>query len=117
MCVKFIKQQKEVIYDRNKPIEDQLIGSRKVVVNYDPKDTSIDSFLHEMERLCKNGTFASFDVEFNYNRDLSGFRSKKKLQEVRKGIELNEIIKLLVLMQSEADKKIDEIKKACLNRI
>lgn len=118
MCVKIVKEEVEITYDARQPIEAQLEGSQKVVVHYDPKDSSIDTFLHEMERLCKNGSFSTLNFEFNYNSNLNGFKAKNKMRTVQRDLEINEIVKLMVLMQSEADKKLDEITKACFgNRI
>lgn len=116
MCVKIVRLKETKPYDVNRPLEEQLRGSKQVVVNYEPKDPSIDRFLTEVERLCKNGVTASLNIQFNHNNYVKGKRLQKEVQKLAEDLDLNEVIKFMVTAQAEADKKIEEMLQLCLNR-
>lgn len=113
MCIKIVRLKEEVSYDVNTPLEEQLRGSKQVVINYEPKDPSIDKFLDEIERLCKNGISAKLNIHFNHNNNLSGVRIRNEMLKLSKGLDLNEVIKIMTMIQVEADKKLEEIANYC----
>lgn len=100
----------------NQPLEEQLRGSKQVIVNYEPKDPAIDKFLDEMERMCKKGVSASVNITFNHNNHLSGAKSKKKANTLAEDLDINEVIKLITKAQAETDKKLEEISKCCFDK-
>lgn len=116
MCIKIVRLKEESEYDMNTPLEDQLRGSRQVVVNYDPLDSSIDHFLDEVERLCKNGITASMNIKFNHNNNLYGARIKNEMVQLSQDLDLNEFIKMMALIQKMADKKLEEMSALCIKR-
>ena len=116
MCIKIVKSTEEISYDTNRSLEEQLKGSNKVVINYEPKDPSIDHFLDEVERLCKNGITANLNIQFNHNNHLKGAKVKKEIIKLSNGMDLNEIIKFMTLAQSDTDKKLEEMAEFCFKR-
>ena len=116
MCIKIVKLKEEVPYDTSIPLEEQLVGSRQIVVNYEPKDSTVDKFLDEVERMCKNGVSASLNIKFNHNNYLAGARIKKEMRRLAKDLDVNELIKAVVSAHSEADKKLEEMAQTCLGK-
>ena len=116
MCVKILTSKEELSYDMSRPLEDQLKGSKKVVINYEPKDPSIGHFLNEVEKLCKNGISAKLNIQFNHNNDIAGARLQKEMRKLAKDLDLNEVVKLMTLIQSNTDKKLEEMSTICLKR-
>lgn len=109
MCIKIVKAEKEIPYDIGRPLEDQLIGSSQVIVDYQPFDESIDSFLKEVERIVKNGISANLSIRVLHNNHIFGFKVKQKLKSATNNMVLNDIIKLMVLSQIKTDKKFEEL--------
>ena len=116
MCVKIVRLKSSEEYDTTRPLEEQLRGSKQVIINYSPKDPAIDHFLGEVERLCKTGVTASLNIQFNHNNQLTGAKIHKQLNKLAKDLDLNEVIKFMVKAQAEADKKIDEMIELCRTR-
>jgi hypothetical protein len=116
MCVKLIKDDQLIEYDCNKPLMDQVYGVSEVVVNYKPKDKAVESFLKEMQRCVQYGVNPSVKVRVEYNDFLKGYQTKKQIVKAMNDITLNEIIKLVALMQRSIDKSLEEIATACANR-
>ena len=116
MCIKIVKTKEEIPYDARKPLEDQLKGSKQIVINYEPKDPAIDKFLDEIERLCKNGISAKMNIQFNHNNHLSGAKAKRQAISINKELEVNEVIKMITLIQHSTDKKLEEMIDMCLKR-
>jgi hypothetical protein len=112
MCIK-IDQLK---YDTKRPLEDQLRNSEKVVINYDPKDPDMDHFLGEMERLVKTGISCNVSLDIAHNNFLKGAKAKKQIKRLKKDLDLNEAIKLLVNIHSELDKQLEKISSLCRER-
>jgi len=113
MCIKIVVSKKEVKYDVKRPLEEQIVGSSQIVINYEPKDPSIDKFLDEVDRLCKNGISAKLNIKINTNSHILGMKSKKEIFKIAKDIEINEVIKIMTTMQAEADKKLEEMVNYC----
>ncbi|HXN74923.1 MAG TPA: hypothetical protein VN855_00340 [Candidatus Acidoferrum sp.] len=44
MCIKLLSSGLEVKYDSAKPLEQQLQGCEKVIINYEPKDPDMGVF-------------------------------------------------------------------------
>lgn len=114
MCIKIVTSTEEISYDMERPLEDQIRGSRRIVVNYEPFDPTIDKFLDEVERLCKNGVTANLNIKFNHNNNLIGAKIGKEMTKLSKDLDINEVIKLMVTAQAEADKKLEELSSICL---
>ncbi len=113
MCIKIVRLKEEVSYDMSVPLEEQLRGSKQVIINYEPKDPSIDRFLDEMERLCKKGISASVNIKFNHNNNLLGAKIRNKISKLSEDLDINELIKIITITQAETDKKLEEITKLC----
>lgn len=116
MCVKIVRLKETTEYDITRPLEEQIRGSKQIVVNYNPQDPAIDQFLSEVERLCKNGVSASMNIQFNHNNYLVGAKLGREVKKLAKDLDLNEVIKLMALSQADADKKLEEMSQLCSKR-
>jgi sugar-specific transcriptional regulator TrmB len=112
-CIKIIDSDSETNYQIGVPLEEQIHDSQKVVIDYDPKDEAIDYFLLDMKRLCNTGINADFKVDVIPNNCLNGMKVKKQLKRLTKDLHLNEVIKLLTLLQSKTDKVLEELSGFC----
>ena len=99
----------------NSPLEEQLKGCNQIVVNYEPKDPSINKFIGEVERLCKHGISSKLNIQFNHNNFLLGAKTGKQLAKLAKELDLNEVIKFMVNCHAESDKKLEEIANYCMD--
>lgn len=116
MCITIFKSQEEVPYNMNEPLEGQVRGSKKIVIDYEPKDPSIDHFLDEVERLCKNGISANLNIKFNHNNSLNGAKLRKQMDRLTKDLDINELIKIMATTHAETDKKLEEIANHCMGK-
>jgi hypothetical protein len=116
MCVKIVRLKKETEYDQNSPIEEQIRGSKKIVINYKPEDPSLGHFLQEIEKLCKNGVTANLTIEVNHQNYLNGKKVQKRVSELSMDMDLNNVIKLLATSQHEMDRRLGEMSELCLKR-
>jgi hypothetical protein len=116
MCIKIITESSEIEYDANTPLEEQLAESNRIVIDYHPEDLSIDKFVGEVERICKNGVTCNLSIEVLTNNILRGAKVKKHAQALELDLKMNNLIKLMVMAQSHADKKLEEMSEMCLKR-
>lgn len=112
MCIKI----NEVAYDTTTPLEEQLGASNKIVIDYEPEDSSIDKFVGEVERICKNGISCNLNIEVLTNNILKGAKIKKQARMLEFDLKVNDLIRLMTTIQSHADKTLEEMSEACLKR-
>lgn len=115
MCIRIKSSDSEIKYDSSIPLEDQIAGSKEVVIKYDPKDPDIDRFICEMERVCSNGISIGADLKVDviHNDCIFGLKAKKQVKRLTKDLNLNEAIKLLTNLQSKTDKALGELSNFC----
>jgi len=116
MCIKILNCGASLKYDSSVPLEEQLKNSEKVVINYDPKDPDMDTFLDEMERLAKTGISCNVSLDIAHNNHIKGAKAKRQISRLKKDLDLNEAIKLLVNISSELDKRLESISVFCRTR-
>lgn len=116
MCIKIIRADDEIKYDISKPLEDQIKGSKQIIVDYEPNDPSLEKFLDEIERFCHTGISRTFNIKVKHNNNVMGAKVNNIIKECAKDLNLNEVIKSLVNSFSETDKKLEEIATICLVR-
>ena len=112
MCIKIVNDGQEIPYDMFKPLEDQMVGCKQIIVDYEPYapyDKEVDVFLKEVQRFAKTGIDANLNIKVIHNNNLTGFKNKKKIKQATNAIALNDIIKLMVNYHSDADKKLKEL--------
>lgn len=114
MSIQIIRANQRRKYDTSTPLEEQVENADEVVIDYKPKDSDIEKFLEEMERLCKSGVTCDVSVELVHNNYLRGAKAKKQLERLQKDMKLNEAIKLLVSMYASYDKTLVELSDFCL---
>lgn len=112
MCIKI----NEIEYDTSTPLEEQLGDSNQIVIDYHPEDSSIDKFVGEVERICKNGVSCNLNIEVLTNNILRGAKVKKHTKALELDLKVNNLIKLMATAQSQADKKLEEMSEMCLKR-
>lgn len=116
MCVKLLKDDQLIEYDCEKPLTEQVSGVSEVLVNYQPNDKEVKKFLSEMQKCAQYGTKINVKVRVEYNGLLDGYKTKKQLVKAMNDITLNEVVKLLALMQRSIDKSLEELSESCANR-
>ena len=117
MCVKIICSDHEHEFDPDQPLERQIVGAKEIFVSYSPVDSKIPFFLKELDRLCSNGISCNLDFKFKANNDLEGFRVERRLEKIKQGFELNEVVKSLSNMYDKTDKKLQEISRGLLRKV
>lgn len=115
MCIKILTAEDERKYDITKSLEEQLVGYKQIVVDYEPNDPSLDKFLDEVERFCQKGITRPLNIKVKSNDNLGGIKIKSRIADYNKGASVNELIASLALSYAAADKKLEEISAICLN--
>lgn len=113
MCIKIVRADDEIKYDINRPLEEQIRGSKQIVVDYEPNDPSLEKFLDEIERFCQTGISRTLNIKVKHNNNIMGAKARSRVKEAANGIELNKVIKSLVNAYDTADKKLEELKAIC----
>lgn len=113
MCIKILNFGLERAYDINKPLEDQICDSSEVRIKYEPKDPTLDKFLNEIERLCKNGISTKMNINVSHNNYSNGLKVKKQVKRLTKDLDINEAIKLLTKLHATTDKALIEMSDFC----
>lgn len=116
MCIKILNFDASLKYDSSVPLEEQLKDAQEVVIDYDPKDPDMDVFLDEMERLAKTGISCNVRLAVSSNRHIAGAKAKRQISRLKKDLDLNEAIKILVNIHSELDKTLESISIFCHKR-
>lgn len=117
MCVKIISQENIQEFDPSQPLEIQIKDAKEVFVNYTPKDSKIPFFMKELDRLCNNGISCKLSFKFKANNNLEGFRMERQLEKIKQNFEVNEIVKSLVNMYDNTDKKLQEMSNCLLRKV
>lgn len=113
MSVKIFYSEKIATYNPEESLSAQLKGCKKVVIDYEPKDQSITKFVDEIERLCDKGNSTALNIDIVHNNHIMGARVKQRLQQAEVDTHINQLIKLLVVGHSEADKKLEQMITIC----
>jgi hypothetical protein len=116
MCVKLLKDSQLIEYDCSKPLAEQVKGCSEVLVNYQPNDREVSTFLAEMQQCAKTGVNPNIKVRVEYNDMINGYKTKKQFVKAMNDITLNEVVKLLALMQRSIDRSLEELSETCSNR-
>ena len=113
MCIKIVKEDSEISYDPQIPLENQIKDSEEIFINYNSKDESIGKFLSEMERICAIGINLNVKINFVNTNSIEGARTKRKVKKIKKDLNINEAIKLLTSLQLKTDKTLQELAVFC----
>lgn len=116
MSILIVKNEAEISYDADIPLEKQTSDCKEIVINYEPEDKDIPRFLSEVERLSKMGIVTKLNIKVNHNDHVFGFKVKRRINKATNDITLNEIIRLMVLLHVETDKKLEDMIN-CLSRV
>ncbi len=116
MCVKMVRNNIPCSFDPQGDFLEQAKDCTEVIVQYLPDDREIKKFLQEVQKCAKNGTNLGFSVKVSYDDYLAGFKTKKEIKRAMNDISLNEVVKLITLIQHAAEKKLEEISSICFNR-
>jgi len=103
----------ETKYDVKRPLLEQIAHAKKVVIDYQPNDPDINTFVREMDSLCKRGVGKQFHVEIAHNNHMKGIKTKKQLTRLVREIQVNEAIKLLVTLQHHTENALEELVNFC----
>jgi len=113
MSVKIFYSKKIATYDPDKPLQHQLKGCKKVVIEYEPKDSSIDRFIDEIEQLCDKNNSTVLNINLVHNDFIAGAKLKKRVKKLETNTSVNTLIKMMASGYSETDKKLEQIASIC----
>lgn len=108
MCIKIIGNEEQE-FNASQPLENQIDGAKQIIVDYDPNDSRIDSFIGQMELMAKNGVNCTADIKININDYLAGTALKRKIEKLKKDMNVNELIKELAKFHYDTNRKLYEI--------
>ena len=117
MCVKIVTPEEEKHYDMDRPLEEQLEGCKKIIIDYEPKDLSVLKLMRELERFVKSGIDSELVIQVVHNNHLNGAKIKKITQKSISDISINELIKAFVVNHKETDKKLEELANYCISAV
>lgn len=113
MCIKIFNENLESSYDPELPLESQVNGNEKIVINFDPADASINKFIKDIQRCAKTGTCQNLTVDVIHNNNVFGMKVRNTIKKAVKDLTVNDLIKTIVKSYSEADNKLSEMSKKC----
>lgn len=114
MSVHIFKNHSEFSYDTERPIEEQIIGSDKILIDFKENDFAIEHFLNEVEKVSKTSFGFGLNIQVINNNLLNGARAKKRTLSASENLAINDIISLMVNMHYNTDKKLFELAKICV---
>lgn len=114
MCVKIISPENERELNMAKPFSEQIANASEIVVDFDPADPKIDFFLVQIESMVKRGIACKADIRVNVNNHLSGLRYERRIESLKRKLDINEVIKGVCHMAADADRKLGELSRLCL---
>lgn len=117
MCIRIICKDHEHEFNPTEPLENQVIGAHKILINYDPTDLKIPSFEDQIELMVKNGASCKAEIEVNTNNDLDGIRLERRIEKLKLALDVNEAVKKLTLLQADTDRRLSEMSNMCIGKI
>jgi hypothetical protein len=117
MCIRIVNEQAELEFDPLKPLEEQIAGAKQILVNYDPADSKIDSFVCQMQRIVKNGIDCRVDIKVSTNNLLKGIVLERQLDKLQLEVYMNEAVKELTKYHSNIDRRLNEMSEMCIGKI
>lgn len=117
MCIKIVNNSTITAYREDLPLEAQILGAQEIIVDYSPQDSSIDTFLNEISRICESGNSLDLKINVIHNDNLMGAKAKKVVTKLEKQLQINEFIKNMVKLQQNADRELESIATLCLRRM
>ncbi len=117
MCIKIVGTKSQKEFDPSAPLETQIAGAKEIVVSYDPVDPKIDMLVDEMERFCKNGISCNVDIKVNSNNYLNGLKLERRVERLKKKLNINEVAKGLTKIYAETDCKLRELSEMCTEKL
>jgi hypothetical protein len=117
MCVKIIGTHEEKEFDPELPLEQQVKGSKQVVISYKADDSRLDAFMSQMDRIIKTGIGCQMNIRFDSNHSLAGYQFERELKKTSENLDINDAVRMLVEKHYVADKKLSELEQLCLKGI
>lgn len=111
MCVEILKQENKQSYNPELPFDEQINGSKEVLIDCNPECPKVTKFFKEIEKICKNGQSLPIKIKLADNTAFKLFNKTKKLN---KELLINDIIGHAVLLHKDLDTKLKELSELCL---
>ncbi|HEY5236721.1 MAG TPA: hypothetical protein VIJ14_11125 [Rhabdochlamydiaceae bacterium] len=99
-----------------KPLDDQIVGAKEILIDFDPLDKKIDNFVDKIEEMAQNGTSCQADIKVNPNNHLNGLKLERHMERLKKKLDVNEVVKGLCLFHSSAEQKLNELSEMCVGK-
>ncbi len=115
MCIRIIGTQ-EMEFDISSPIEVQLCGAKEILIDFDPLDEKIDYFVDKIEKMAQNGVSCQANIRINVNNHLNGLKLERRMESIKRKLDVNEVVKGLCNFHSSTDRKLCELSEMCLGK-
>lgn len=109
MCVVFVQNNSETVYEDGIAIEAQMEQCEEIVIKYENDDSLIDRFLSKIESIVHTNFKNIKDIRFVHNNNINGIRFHRRAVKIMNAIYINRVISSLVLSHSTVDHKLEEI--------
>lgn len=113
MSVQIIRSKEAIPFNPSIPLEEQVRGSKQIVIDYNPQDSSVTSFIEQFERLAKSGISCQMNIKFNCNHTLESYRAERQLEAISEEHEMNDVIKKIAEFSSHADRELSALSQMC----
>jgi hypothetical protein len=116
VCIKIIRSETVQEFDMSEPLDQQIDGAQEIVVSYDPLDPKIDSFVGQIELMVANGVGCKAEIRVDPRNCLKGLQLERRLEKLKKNLDVNEIIKGVCHLAADTDRRLHEISKMCTGK-
>ena len=113
MCVKIVTAEEDHAFDVSRPLEEQVIGCKQIIVNFVPHDPQVEKFLDEIERFTKTGVVCNLNIKVIHNNEILGAKAKRQTNQFKEDMSLNELVKMMALTYDRTDRALEEIFNMC----
>ena len=109
MCVEIIGPESKISFKPELPLEEQIVGSKEVLIDCTPDCPKVVKFLSEVEKACKCGKTLNIKLKMLGN-NLNLFNKTRKLN---KEIMNNDIVSKIALLYDRTDRGLEELSNMC----
>lgn len=117
MCIKIICSDHEHEFNPSMSLSAQVVGAHEIKVSYEPNESDkIDNFVGQIECMVRNGASCNVDIKVKTNNHLDGIRLERKLDTLKRKLEVNEVVKELTKYHINTDYKLEEMRNMCMEK-
>jgi hypothetical protein len=118
MCIKIVEPEKSFEFNPMEPLENQVANAHEILVKYEScEERKINSFVREIERMVLSGISCKAEIKVNANNQIDGMKLERKLEKLKKSLDINELVKRVSTFHRDAECKLSELSEMCLGKI